>query len=86
MEDKEVSLGKSTVLECLGSGWPKPKLKWWKDGSSLVLSHRHILTADDQLLFIMDVKSVDAGLYQCEITNSLGTEKTAAQLIIAPGR
>ncbi|BES90893.1 IGc2 [Nesidiocoris tenuis] len=84
MEDKEVSLGKSTVLECLGSGWPKPKLKWWKDGSSLVLSHRHILTADDQLLFIMDVKSVDAGLYQCEITNSLGTEKTAAQLIIAP--
>ncbi|XP_014239818.1 leucine-rich repeats and immunoglobulin-like domains protein 3 [Cimex lectularius] len=84
MEDIEVGIGKTTVLECMGSGWPKPKLRWWKDGVSITPGHRHILTADDQLLIIMDVKSADAGVYQCEITNSLGTEKSTAQLVIAP--
>ncbi|XP_066906291.1 leucine-rich repeats and immunoglobulin-like domains protein 3 [Halyomorpha halys] len=82
MEDKEVKVGMSTVFECLGNGWPKPKVRWWKDGVLLVTSYRHFMTANDQLLIITDVKEIDAGVYQCEMSNLLGIETTTAHLTI----
>lgn len=85
MEDKEVRIGMSTVFECMGSGWPKPKIRWWKDGVLLSSSYRHFMTASDQLLIITDVKDIDAGMYQCEMSNLLGNEKTTAYLSIKSG-
>lgn len=85
MEDKEVKIGMSTVFECMGSGWPKPKIRWWKDDVLLTSSYRHFMTANDQLLIITDVKDADAGRYQCEMSNLLGIEKTTAYLSIKSG-
>lgn len=86
MENKEVKVGEAIVLECMASGWPKPTLRWTKDGSKLPLTDRHFFTADDQLLIIMDTTMSDSGIYACEMTNSLGTNRGQAHLTILPGK
>lgn len=84
MENKEVTSGGSVVLQCMISGSPKPVLKWSKDGTSITLSERHYLTGDDQLLVIIGAEASDAGTYECEITNDLGTKKDMIELRVLP--
>ena len=62
MEDMYAEEGKTTVLECMASGSPKPKLEWLKDGEELEVSDRHFFTADNQLLIIVQTKPTDAGM------------------------
>ena len=82
MEDKETVSGETTVLECMASGSPKPRLVWTKDGGSLVATERHFFTADNQLLIIVDTKALDAGRYECEMSNPLGTERDSSMLTV----
>lgn len=84
MVNKEVSAGKSVVLECMISGSPKPSLTWLKDGSAIARTERHFFTAEDQLLIIVGAVPSDEGLYECEITNSLGTMKDSTKLRVLP--
>lgn len=84
MENKEVTKGESVVLQCMSSGSPKPALKWLKDGIPIVPTGRHYFAADDQLLVIIEVESSDAGRYECEITNDLGTKKDMTELRVLP--
>ncbi|XP_046683959.1 leucine-rich repeats and immunoglobulin-like domains protein 3 [Homalodisca vitripennis] len=84
MEDKEVKVGEAIVLECMASGSPKPTLRWTKNGGDLQVTDRHFFTAEDQLLIIMDTVLSDSGLYSCEMTNSLGTNKGDAHLTVLP--
>ncbi|KAF4519554.1 hypothetical protein B566_EDAN004758 [Ephemera danica] len=69
-------------LTVLGS--PKPKLTWTKDGLPLIATPRHFLTAENQLLIIVNTALSDSGNYQCEITNVLGTERASSRLTILP--
>jgi hypothetical protein len=85
MENKEIIAGEPIVLECMASGSPKPKLTWRKDGKDLVVTERHFFTADDQLLVIVDTDLSDAGTYECEMSNMLGTEQGFSQLSVIPG-
>ncbi|XP_046405329.1 leucine-rich repeats and immunoglobulin-like domains protein 3 [Ischnura elegans] len=84
MESKEVRAGETIVLECMASGSPKPRLRWKKDGSNLVPTERHFFTADDQLLIIVGTTTSDAGMYECEMSNPLGTERGYSFLTIIP--
>ncbi|XP_039747393.1 leucine-rich repeats and immunoglobulin-like domains protein 3 isoform X3 [Pararge aegeria] len=84
MENKEVTSGESVVLQCMITGSPKPVLKWLKDGSSILPTERHFFTADDQVLVIIGAESSDAGHYECEITNKLGTKKDMIELKVLP--
>lgn len=85
MENKEIIAGEPIVLECMASGSPKPKLTWRKDGKDLVVTERHFFTADDQLLVIVDTDLSDAGAYECQMSNALGTEHGISQLSVIPG-
>ncbi|XP_071438970.1 leucine-rich repeats and immunoglobulin-like domains protein 3 [Hetaerina americana] len=84
MESKEVRAGETIVLECMASGSPKPRLTWRKDGSNLVPTERHFFTADDQLLIIVGTTVSDTGMYECEMSNPLGTERGYSFLTIIP--
>lgn len=85
MEDKVTAAGKGIVLECMVSGSPKPNLTWTKDGGPLLMTDRHFFTAEDQLLIITNTMMSDAGTYECEISNSLGSKKDQSHLKILPG-
>ncbi|CAH0406566.1 unnamed protein product [Chilo suppressalis] len=84
MENKEVITGDSVVLQCMISGSPKPVIKWLKDGTPISHTERHFLTAEDQLLVIIGAEASDAGRYECEITNDLGTKKDMTELQVLP--
>lgn len=84
MEDKETRVGKTTVLECMASGSPKPKLMWSKDGSPLEENERHFFTTDGELLVIVETRPSDAGSYMCEISNPLGTERGISYVTVVP--
>ncbi|XP_014203572.1 leucine-rich repeats and immunoglobulin-like domains protein 3 isoform X2 [Copidosoma floridanum] len=82
MVNKEAVVGASAVLQCMASGSPKPQLFWQKNGSPLQTTERHFLTAENQLLIIVGVVPTDAGNYECEISNSLGSVKGISRLCI----
>lgn len=85
MENKETMVGGSIVLECMASGSPRPRLTWRKNGSPLQPTERHFLTAENQLLIIVNTLTSDAGIYECEMTNSLGTAIGTSDLTVNPG-
>ncbi|KAK3908889.1 Leucine-rich repeats and immunoglobulin-like domains protein 3 [Frankliniella fusca] len=84
MENKEVRVGQAVVLECLSTGSPRPRLKWFKDGIELRPSERYHFTAEDELLIIRNTQPEDAGKYVCELSNPLGVEKGYSKLTINP--
>ncbi|XP_012942522.1 leucine-rich repeats and immunoglobulin-like domains protein 2 [Aplysia californica] len=77
---KSTKRGETTVLQCMASGSPQPKLTWLKDDKELVMTPRHFFTVDNQLLVIVDTQWSDAGIYACRMSNSLGTAKGATEL------
>jgi hypothetical protein len=85
MENKEIMVGDSIVLECMASGSPRPKLSWRKDGCALQTTERHFFTAEDQLLIIVNTIASDAGKYECQMNNSLGSIVGASYLTVKPG-
>ncbi|XP_011162349.2 leucine-rich repeats and immunoglobulin-like domains protein 3 isoform X2 [Solenopsis invicta] len=84
MENKEIMVGGSIVLECMASGSPRPKLSWRKNGSPLQATERHFFTAEDQLLIIVNTIVSDEGSYECEMSNSLGSVVGASHLTVKP--
>ncbi|XP_078048569.1 uncharacterized protein LOC144475971 isoform X1 [Augochlora pura] len=84
MENKEIMVGGSIVLECMASGMPRPKLSWRKNGNPLQATERHFFTAEDQLLIIVNTMASDAGNYECEMSNSLGSVVGASHLTVKP--
>jgi len=84
MEHKDITEGETTVLECMAGGHPKPKLTWTKDSQPLEATSRHFFTAENQLLIIVNSAKTDSGNYNCEIANSVGTERGSSRLTIIP--
>ena len=85
MEDKLVKVGDTAVLECQSSGSPRPQLAWRKDSGPLLPTERHFFTADNQLLIIVKVETGDAGQYECEMTNQLGSSLQTSVLTVQGG-
>ncbi|XP_022196885.1 leucine-rich repeats and immunoglobulin-like domains protein 3 [Nilaparvata lugens] len=81
-ENRIITIGEAVVLECNASGSPKPKLTWRKDGKRLFKTDRHFFTSQDQLLVITSTVHSDEGVYECEISNSLGVEKGYSRLTV----
>uniref|UniRef100_A0A2C9JD97 Ig-like domain-containing protein n=1 Tax=Biomphalaria glabrata TaxID=6526 RepID=A0A2C9JD97_BIOGL len=77
---KTSKLGETSVLQCMASGSPQPKLTWLKDDRDLVLTPRHFFTVDNQILVIVDTQWSDGGVYACRMSNSLGTAKGTTEL------
>ncbi|XP_035676716.1 leucine-rich repeats and immunoglobulin-like domains protein 3 isoform X1 [Branchiostoma floridae] len=85
LEDTETMEGETTVLECLAAGSPQPSVSWKKDGDEVPKTNRHFLTASNQLLIIMHTEPGDAGRYECEMSNTVGTKRESASLTVVPG-
>lgn len=79
-EEKTTRVGETSVLECMASGSPRPKLQWLKDAQPLQETPRHFFTADNQLLIIVETTWDDAGTYTCEMSNTLGIMRGVTRL------
>ncbi|CAN7949712.1 unnamed protein product, partial [Ixodes pacificus] len=85
-KDVTVTAGEAVRLECIGTGFPKPKISWTKVGKD---TQRHRLPVEetkqnsktgtatvDGLLKIATATKENEGSYRCDITNGIGASLT----------
>ena len=82
-------LGWSPVLTAppVASGYPTPRLYWFKDGQPLTAS-AHIRMSDRRMLHTLEVVAVtgeDAGQYSAYISNAVGAAYSSARLLVRGG-
>ncbi|XP_017890129.1 obscurin isoform X5 [Ceratina calcarata] len=81
----EVSAGGSAMLELQIRGYPKPDIKWTKDGEEIIGKGRYKYLWEDEesmSLVIKNVTAKDAGVYTIRAKNELGEDTTQIELIV----
>lgn len=80
-----MSAGGSAMLELQIRGYPKPDIKWSKDGEEIVAGGRYKYLWEDEesmSLVIKNVTAKDAGTYKIRAKNELGEDTTQIELIV----
>ncbi len=69
------------TLECAASGWPRPEIRWNREGNRPLPLNRAIYVGGGALV-ITSLASHDEGTYICEATNGMGglTLRASTQL------
>ncbi|XP_011878155.1 PREDICTED: muscle M-line assembly protein unc-89 isoform X5 [Vollenhovia emeryi] len=81
----EVSAGGSAMLDLQVKGYPKPDIKWTKDGQEIIAGGRIKYLWEDEeslSLVIKQVTAKDAGVYTIKAKNDLGEDSTQIELIV----
>ncbi|XP_061663502.1 leucine-rich repeats and immunoglobulin-like domains protein 3 [Syngnathoides biaculeatus] len=83
--DLSVRAGATARLECAAVGHPSPQIAWQKDGGTDFPAARerrmHVMPEDD-VFFIVDVKTEDIGIYSCTAQNIAGAISANATLTV----
>ncbi|XP_053326341.1 leucine-rich repeats and immunoglobulin-like domains protein 1 [Spea bombifrons] len=83
--DITIRTGTTARLECAAEGYPSPEIAWQKDGGTdfpAARDRRMHVMPDDDVFFIMEVKSEDMGVYSCTAQNSAGSVSANATITI----
>jgi len=86
MSPATCSPGGSAMMELKMKGYPRPNIKWTKDGKPLEAGDRHRFVYPDPetvAIIINNVTGDDAGTYKAELHNDLGKASTEAKLCLA---
>ncbi|ESP01581.1 hypothetical protein LOTGIDRAFT_58864, partial [Lottia gigantea] len=81
----DVVLGGSKKFECRVLGYPRPEIRWYKDGIEIthVKRYNFSFTKDGVISMVMeDISHKDQGMYRCRADNSEGTASTSAYLFV----
>ena len=76
---------KDFTLECEASGFPTPKITWFKDGSKLEIAVSTVVLPNDHAVSTLRrtrINMVDSGLYCCVASNAGGQVNSSAVIII----
>lgn len=83
--DLTIRAGTTARLECAAVGHPSPQIAWQKDGGTDFPAARerrmHVMPEDD-VFFIVDVKTEDIGVYSCTAQNTAGAISANATLTV----
>lgn len=68
--------GKDASLHCEMYGTPPFQVYWYKDKRLLKESKKYKLVSEGSsaTLYIMQLEQEDAGLYECRVSNNVGSE------------
>ncbi|KAL7294623.1 hypothetical protein TKK_0011927 [Trichogramma kaykai] len=81
----EVSTGGSAMLDLQVKGFPKPNIKWTKNGQEILAGGRIKYLWEDEESLSLVIKNVtveDAGIYKIYAKNELGEDNTQIELIV----
>ncbi|KAK7869432.1 hypothetical protein R5R35_008161 [Gryllus longicercus] len=81
----EVSLGGSAMMELKVGGFPRPDIKWFKDGKEVQTGGRIRLLYEDEETISLIIKGVtvaDAGKYKITAKNELGEDSMEVELFV----
>ena len=74
--DAVVEKNSPAELTCRASGFPEPKISWYRNGVEIPTERRRSLLPNGNLYFIRTVSSkrkTDNGIYSCKAKNRFGT-------------
>ena len=74
--DAVVEKNSPAELTCSASGFPEPKISWYRNGVEIPTERRRSMLPNGNLYFIRTVSSkrkTDNGIYSCKAKNRLGT-------------
>nr|XP_014344645.1 PREDICTED: hemicentin-1 [Latimeria chalumnae] len=74
-DEVTVLVNKTTIMECLVSGSPTPKISWLKDGQPLFEDSTHKLLSNGRTLQVLSAQVTDTGRYVCVAENIAGSTK-----------
>ena len=84
--DTDTAPGGSAMLELKMKGYPRPQMKWTKDGQAILAGDRFKFVYPDQetiALIINKVSGDDAGTYKVTLSNDLGEASTEGKLTLS---
>ncbi|XP_075172031.1 obscurin isoform X19 [Anomaloglossus baeobatrachus] len=78
--------GEDAQFSCVTEGAPYPQIRWYRDGHLLSDSSKHQTFAEPRsgmlVLVIKSATKEDAGHYECEMVNRLGSSRSGAELSV----
>ncbi|XP_048587507.1 hemicentin-1 isoform X2 [Nematostella vectensis] len=80
-KDRSARIGDSITLECLATGYPPPKIQWYK-GRELVVPDRRIATSSRGHLVINAIQQSDTGYYTCVAVNTAGSDSVSVSFSV----
>ena len=84
MNDLEQLVGGSVTFTCGTSGIPAPDVTWYFNGVQLTASG--VISISGNTLSISSLAEMHTGMYQCFVTNMVGTDQTSWALQVrTPG-
>jgi hypothetical protein len=82
----EVDIYDNVTLECVVSGFPKPKIVWLRNGETFNDTDVTLYVLSDitvsSTLSWRRIRSMDAGVYTCNAVNSAGGVAADVELIV----
>jgi len=84
--DTDTSAGGSAMLELKMRGYPRPNIRWTKDGQQIGSDDRHKFVypdAESVALIISKVGGEDIGTYKVTLSNDLGEASTEGKLSLS---
>uniref|UniRef100_A0A1I7S955 Muscle M-line assembly protein unc-89 n=1 Tax=Bursaphelenchus xylophilus TaxID=6326 RepID=A0A1I7S955_BURXY len=83
MTDRQINEGESAKFTTKIKGYPEPEISWTLDGKPITATNIKISASGDvHTLEITDAEISQTGEVSCSATNSKGTKKQNAQLIV----
>ena len=67
---------------CQAEGFPTPVSNWTRLLQAFPLARTEV---SGEILTIRNLTTTDSGLYECEVTNNMGTKKTRMNLVVQTG-
>lgn len=83
--DLSIRVGAMARLECAAEGHPSPQIAWQKHGGTdfpAARERRMHVRPEDDVFFIVDVKTEDIGVYSCTAQNTAGAISANATLTV----
>jgi len=80
----EVAVGKDTSLHCEMYGTPPFQVTWYKDKRPLKENKKYKLVSvgSSATLHLLKLEQDDAGLYECRVSNDVGSEFCRTTIIL----
>ena len=75
---KTVSLGGNLTLECIGTGNPKPQIQWSRVDGPLPQG----LIIEGGILTIQNAQHSYEGVYNCKVTNRVGSVQSQLAIFV----
>lgn len=85
IQNKQVVVGSSLILECKAAGNPPPLLTWLKDGVPVTASDNLHVVSGGKKLEILNAAVTDHGQYVCVATSIAGEQEIKYNVEILGG-